>query len=77
MLISCKCLNFVAAATNSSAGSAAAAAAGNNGQPATAVNATAAALMQAFVHKFPRSFVFYSECMDFLKQVGFNKLENF
>ncbi|XP_059225433.1 uncharacterized protein LOC106088687 [Stomoxys calcitrans] len=54
-MLSCKCLNFIASTANQSQGS----------TPALSLTD---AFRQAFLQKYPRNFVFYSQCMDFFKQ---------
>ncbi|XP_075165306.1 proline-rich Akt substrate 40 kDa [Haematobia irritans] len=54
-MLSCKCLNFIASTANQSQGT-------------TPAFSLTDAFRQAFLQKYPRSFIFYSQCMDFFKQ---------
>ncbi|XP_073846340.1 proline-rich Akt substrate 40 kDa [Musca autumnalis] len=55
-MLSCKCLNFIASTAN------------NQQQGAPPSFSLTDAFRQAFLQKFPRNFIFYSQCMDFFKQ---------
>ncbi|XP_061390335.1 uncharacterized protein LOC133325626 [Musca vetustissima] len=56
-MLSCKCLNFIAATANN-----------QQQQGAPPAYSLTDAFRQAFLQKFPRNFIFYSQCMDFFKQ---------
>lgn len=55
-MLSCKCLNFIASQQQQQQSGA---------PPAFSLHA----FRQAFLQKYPRNFIFYSQCMDFFKQV--------